>query len=98
MTRERLNIELLRIWAETESTVVFVTHSISEAVFLSTRVAVMSPRPGQITGVVDIDLPQPRTIETREDPRFFELVTEVRELLHKVGADEVEETTVGEIE
>jgi NitT/TauT family transport system ATP-binding protein len=98
MTRERLNIELLRIWAETESTVVFVTHSISEAVFLSTHVAVMSPRPGQITGVVDIDLPQPRTIETREDPRFFELVTEVRELLHKVGADEVEETTVGEIE
>jgi NitT/TauT family transport system ATP-binding protein len=67
-------------------------------VFLSTHVAVMSPRPGQITGVVDIDLVQPRTIETREDPRFFELVTEVRELLHKVGADEVEETTVGEIE
>jgi NitT/TauT family transport system ATP-binding protein len=98
MTRERLNMELLRIWAETQSTVVFVTHSISEAVFLSTHVVVMSPRPGQITGVIDIDLPQPRTIETREDPRFFELVTEVRELLHKVGADEVEETTVGEIE
>jgi len=98
MTRERLNMELLRIWAEAEATVVFVTHSISEAVFLSTHVVVMSPRPGQIVGVVDIDLPQPRTIETREDPRFFELVTEVRELLHKVGADEVEETTVGEIE
>ena len=91
MTRERLNLELLRVWAETQSTVIFVTHSISEAVFLSTRVVVMSPRPGRISGIVGIDLPQPRTAETREEPRFFELVTEVRELLHQVGADEVEE-------
>ena len=91
MTRERLNLELLQIWAETGSTVIFVTHSISEAVFLSTRVAVMSPRPGRITATVDVDLPQPRTAATREDPRFFELVTEVRERLHDVGADEVEE-------
>ena len=86
MTRERLNVELLRIWAETGSTVIFVTHSISEAVFLSTRVVVMSPRPGRITSVVPIDLPQPRTFETREDPRFFELVTEVREALHAAAA------------
>ena len=85
MTRERLNMELLRIWAETGSTVVFVTHSISEAVFLSTRVVVMSARPGRITSVVPIELPQPRAFETREDPRFFELVTEVRELLHADG-------------
>jgi NitT/TauT family transport system ATP-binding protein len=91
MTRERLNMELLRIWAETGSTVIFVTHSISEAVFLSTRVVVMSARPGRITSVVPIDLPQPRAFETREDPRFFELVTQVRELLHATGADEVEE-------
>jgi NitT/TauT family transport system ATP-binding protein len=89
MTRERLNLELLRIWAETGSTVIFVTHSISEAVFLSTRVVVMSARPGRITAVVPIDLPQPRTADTREDPRFFELVTEVREQLHAGGADEV---------
>jgi NitT/TauT family transport system ATP-binding protein len=82
MTRERLNLELLRIWSETGSTVIFVTHSISEAVFLSTRVVVMSPRPGRITSVVPIDLPQPRTFQTREEPRFFELVTEVRETLH----------------
>jgi NitT/TauT family transport system ATP-binding protein len=85
MTRERLNLELLSIWERLQSTVVFVTHSISEAVFLSTRVVVMSPRPGRIAGVVAIDLPSPRTNETREDPRFFELVTEVRELLRKRG-------------
>ncbi|HEX4747011.1 MAG TPA: ABC transporter ATP-binding protein [Gaiellaceae bacterium] len=87
MTRERLNAELLRIWAETGSTVIFVTHSISEAVYLSTRVVVMSARPGRITSVIPIDLRQPRTFETREDPRFFELVTEVREALHAGGAE-----------
>jgi NitT/TauT family transport system ATP-binding protein len=85
MTRERLNLELLSIWEKLGSTVVFVTHSISEAVFLSTRVVVMSPRPGRIAGVVPIDLPFPRTVETREAPRFFELVTQVRELLRKRG-------------
>ena len=88
MTRERLNIELLELWRRMGSTVVFVTHSIAEAVFLSTRVIVLSPRPGRISGIVGIDLPQPRTADTREDPRFFELVTEVRELLRGVGADE----------
>jgi NitT/TauT family transport system ATP-binding protein len=81
MTRERLNLELLRIWEASGSTVVFVTHSITEAVFLSTRVVVMSPRPGRIAGLVTIDLPQPRTADTREEPRFFELATELRELL-----------------
>jgi NitT/TauT family transport system ATP-binding protein len=85
MTRERLNLELLSIWETTGSTVVFVTHSISEAVFLSNRVVVMSPRPGRIAGVVEIDLPYPRTVETREEPRYFELVTKVRELLRSRG-------------
>jgi NitT/TauT family transport system ATP-binding protein len=88
MTRERLNMELLQIWEASGSTVVFVTHSIAEAVFLSTRVVVMSPRPGRISTVIPIDLAQPRTATTREDPHFFELVTEVRELLRGVGADE----------
>jgi NitT/TauT family transport system ATP-binding protein len=88
MTRERLNIELLRIWEALASTVVFVTHSIAEAVFLSTRVVVMSPRPGRIRGVVPVDLPQPRTAQTREDPRFFELVTQVRELLRGIESAE----------
>ena len=85
MTRERLNLELLAIWQKLASTVVFVTHSIAEAVFLSTRVVVMSPRPGRIAGIVEIDLPMQRTVETREDPRFFELVTQVRELLRLRG-------------
>jgi NitT/TauT family transport system ATP-binding protein len=87
MTRERLNLELLRIWDASGSTIVFVTHSIPEAVFLSTRVVVMSARPGRIAGIVDVDLPQPRTARTREEPRFFELVTDVRERLAAGGAD-----------
>jgi NitT/TauT family transport system ATP-binding protein len=85
MTRERLNAELLRIWQASSSTVVFVTHSIAEAVFLSTRVVVMSPRPGRISRIIPIDLAQPRTAATREEPRFFELATEVREALHMGG-------------
>ncbi|MEO7296863.1 MAG: ABC transporter ATP-binding protein [Candidatus Limnocylindria bacterium] len=90
MTRERMNLELMRIWARTRTTVVFVTHSIPEAVFLSTRVVIMSPRPGRIARVVDIDLPQPRTVDTREDRRYFELVTAVRETLrgYDVGPDD----------
>jgi NitT/TauT family transport system ATP-binding protein len=92
MTRERLNAELLQIWAETGCTVIFVTHSISEAVFLSTRVVVMSPRPGRISGIVEIDLPQPRTNELREDARFAELIRDVRRLLRRAGGlDEHEE-------
>lgn len=83
MTRERLNGELLSIWRETETTIVFVTHSIPEAVFLSTRVVVMSPRPGRIEQVVKVDLPYPRGVETREAPRYFELVSEVREYLRE---------------
>jgi NitT/TauT family transport system ATP-binding protein len=86
MTRERLNMELLRIWQETGSTIVFVTHSIAEAVFLSTRAVVMSPRPGRISDILEIDLPQPRSALLREDPRFFELVTELREALVRGGA------------
>jgi len=86
MTRERLNMELLRIWQETGSTIVFVTHSIAEAVFLSSRVVVMSARPGRIAELVEVDLPQPRTATTREEPRYFELITAVREALARGGA------------
>jgi NitT/TauT family transport system ATP-binding protein len=81
MTRERLNLELLSIWEKTQTTVVFVTHSITEAVFLSTRVIVMSARPGRITADIKIDLAHPRNTETRENVRFFQLETELREAL-----------------
>jgi NitT/TauT family transport system ATP-binding protein len=95
MTRERLNGEVLRIWERSGSTMIFVTHSIAEAVFLSTRVVVMSPRPGRVAAVVEIDLPQPRIADTREEPRFFELVTEVRDRLREGGLDE-DSTAPGE--
>jgi NitT/TauT family transport system ATP-binding protein len=82
MTRERMNLELLSIWEKTHITVVFVTHSITEAVFLSTRVIVMSARPGHIVNDIKIDLPYART-DSREDVRFFELENEVREALRE---------------
>ncbi len=92
MTREHMQTELLRICDETGTSVVFVTHSIAEAVYLSDRVVVMSPRPGRITDVVGVDLGAERTIDTREDPQFFKKVTEVREALRAVeghGPDDV---------
>lgn len=95
MTRERLNSEVLRVWEQTGTTVIFVTHSIPEAVFLSTRVVVMSPRPGRITNIVEIDLPQPRNEQTRETELYFELVTEVRESLRgRRGSGAASETRV----
>ena len=87
MTRERMNQEVLRIWEQTGITVVFVTHSIPEAVFLSSRVVVMSARPGRITDVIEVDLPRPRGVETREERRYFELVTAVREALRRGDGD-----------
>lgn len=83
MTRERMNNELLRIWgALPDMTVIFVTHSISEAVYLSSRVVVMSPRPGRIADVIEIDLPRPRGSETRDLDAFFRLSNQVRHALH----------------
>ncbi len=87
MTRERMNTELMNIWRRTGTTIVFVTHSIPEAVFLSTRVVVMSARPGRISGIVDIALPAERSVETRESERYFELVTRVREALRQNEGD-----------
>jgi NitT/TauT family transport system ATP-binding protein len=90
MTREHMQTELLRICGETGTTVVFVTHSIPEAVFLSTRVVVMSPRPGRITDAIDVELGEGRGVETRETEAFFGHVTAVREALRGVQPAGVE--------
>ncbi|QPE04885.1 ABC transporter ATP-binding protein [Microbacterium schleiferi] len=91
MTREYLQSELTRIAAETGAAVVFVTHSIPEAVFLSDRVVVMSPRPGRITEIVAIGLGQTRDDELRESPAYFERVTAVREALHGTAVERANE-------
>ena len=83
MTREHMQDELLRLWSETKTTVVFVTHSIAEAVYLSTRVIVMSPRPGRVSTTIDVDL-GPRSDETRGMTPFHEKVSEVRAALRAV--------------
>ncbi|RDC71208.1 ABC transporter ATP-binding protein [Rhodovulum sp. 12E13] len=79
IVRDRLNEELLRLWAATGKTVGFVTHSIPEAVYLSTKIVVMSPRPGRITDVIDSDLPAERPLDIRDTPEFLALAHRVRE-------------------
>ena len=80
-TRETMNLELLRIWEKTKKTVVFVTHNIGEAVFLSDRIFVMTPRPGRLEGIVEVDLPRPRETAVMREPRYAELVFEIRRML-----------------
>ena len=79
IVRDKLNEQLLRLWAETRKTVIFVTHSIPEAVFLSTRIVVMSPRPGRIIDIIDCDLGDNRSLDIRETPRFLAIAQRVRE-------------------
>jgi len=85
MTRDDLNMELARLWQETQKTVLFITHSIAEAVFLSTRMVVMSRKPGRIDEIIDIDLPQPRTLSIRETPEFGAYVQHLRSHFAKLG-------------
>ncbi len=91
MTRERMQTELTRIAAETGAAVVFVTHSIPEAVYLSDRVVVMSPRPGRITDVLEIPFGEGRPENLRETPAYFERVTAVREALHGTPVERANE-------
>lgn len=87
LTREKMNVELHRIWRETGTTVVLVTHSVAEAVYLANRVVVMSPRPGRIIETLDVDLPAERDYaETMERPEFIQVANRVRELLGSAGA------------
>jgi NitT/TauT family transport system ATP-binding protein len=82
LTREEMSLELLRIWSERPKTILFVTHSIPEAILLADRVVVMSPRPGRIARVLAVDLPRPRTMDLEFDARFKAVSDEVRSLIY----------------
>ena len=77
-TKEKLHEDLLRIWAKTNKTIIFVTHNIQEAVFLSSRICVLSPHPGRLSAVIDVDLPRPRTMDIKDTPEFTAYVAKVR--------------------
>lgn len=81
ITRDEMNLELLRIWQEAKKTVLFITHSIPEAIFLGDRVIVMTPRPGKVSEIVNIDLPRPRTTALRDEPKFISYVKHIRKRL-----------------
>jgi NitT/TauT family transport system ATP-binding protein len=85
MTRERMNLELQRIWSETRKTVLFITHSIPEAVFLADRVLVMTERPGSIAGIYDVPLPRPRSLAVMGDPTFVALTQRIRKHFFSQG-------------
>jgi len=89
IVRDHLNSELLKLWAETKKTIAFVTHSIPEAVYLSTKIVVMSPRPGRVTDIIDSPLPAERPLEIRETPEFLAIAHRVREGLRAGHSYEV---------
>ncbi len=88
IVRDHLNEQLLHLWASTRKTICFVTHSIPEAVYLSTRIVVMSPRPGRITDVIDSPLPRERPLEIRDTPEFIEIAQRVRDGLRAGHGDD----------
>lgn len=85
MTREQMNLDLQRIWLESGKTIFLITHSIPEAVFLGDRVVVMTPRPGRIARVFDVDLPRPRGLDAMGDPEFGRLCNEIRRMLYQMS-------------
>ena len=89
-TRDEMNLLLLRLWSETSKTVVFVTHNISEAIFLADRVVVMTPRPGRLARVFEVELPRPRTIEMTFEPSFIETIQEIKAVVESGGRHTVE--------
>ncbi|MGE0095253.1 MAG: ABC transporter ATP-binding protein [Alphaproteobacteria bacterium] len=88
LTREQMGLELQRVWLETKKTVLFITHSIAEAVFLSDRIVVMSARPGRIQEIVAVDIPRPRSLDAMKDPRFHQAVDRARKLMNAAGLPE----------
>jgi NitT/TauT family transport system ATP-binding protein len=89
-TRDEMNLLLLRLWGESGKTIAFVTHNISEAIFLADRVVVMTPRPGRLAQIYEIDLPRPRTIEITFEPAFIELIQEIKRTVETGGRHTVE--------
>ncbi len=85
ITRDELNLELERIWRRSKKTVLFITHSIAEAVFLSTRIVVMARSPGRIAEIVEVELPRPRTLASREEPAFVDYVRHLRAVFERLG-------------
>ena len=94
LTRDQMTLDIQRIWGRGQKTVAFITHSITEAVFLSDRILVMTPRPGRIDTVLEVDLPRPRRLAVREDPRFARLARLIRDrfmahgVLHDIGTED----------
>jgi NitT/TauT family transport system ATP-binding protein len=89
-TRDEMNLLLLRLWSETGKTIAFVTHNISEAIFLGDRVVVMTPRPGRLAHIYEIDLPRPRTIEVMFEADFIELIQDIKRTVEAGGRHTVE--------
>jgi NitT/TauT family transport system ATP-binding protein len=89
-TRDEMNLLLLRLWSGSGQTIVFVTHNISEAIFLADRVVVMTPRPGRLARIYQIDLPRPRTVEMTFEPSFIELIQDIKRTVESGGRERVE--------
>jgi NitT/TauT family transport system ATP-binding protein len=93
ITRDKMNIETLRIWSETKASILFVTHSIEEAVFLSDRVLVFFTHPGELVSDIRIDLPRPRALELKQESACFKYANEIRQILARSVQKLVEQQT-----